>query len=90
MSLNDACRYLGGIPMHGLYDLAALGQITFVRRGAKRTLVLTRSLDAYLEGLPRVVVNLSKRAAAERDLKLYETRIAAEAAAESADNADAA
>jgi hypothetical protein len=73
LSLAAAREYLGGLPMQSLYDLAALGKIVFVRRGQKRTLVLVKSLDEYLETLPRVVINLSTRAAKKREAERLKT-----------------
>jgi hypothetical protein len=81
LSIDAACAYLGGLSRDDLYDLAALGRIVLVRRGPKRTFALMRSLDEFLESLPRPVINLSRRASAKRDLEAYEKRIAAEAAA---------
>jgi excisionase family DNA binding protein len=58
-SVREASAYLT-VPLPVLYDLIALGEITAVKRG-QRTLVVTSSMDAYVERLPKAVINLSKR-----------------------------
>jgi excisionase family DNA binding protein len=73
-SVREASTYLG-IPVAGIYDLIALGEITAIKRG-QRTGVVTASMDAYVERLPKAVINLSKRGA-ERLAKLRERAEAA-------------
>jgi hypothetical protein len=72
MLLDDACIYLGNMPMAAVYDLIALGEIDGVKRG-NRTMVLTASMDAYLSRLPKAVINLSSRGAAKRERERAET-----------------
>ena len=58
-STREASAYLT-VPLPVLYDLIALGEITAVKRG-QRTFVVTSSMDAYVDRLPKAVMNLSKR-----------------------------
>ena len=62
LSISDAVK-TSGLSRARLYELIAVGAVD-ARKAGVRTLVVTASLVAYLEGLPKTKIGAARRAAA--------------------------